>query len=51
MIDQLAEQLRQARKEITELRHELAQERHAAAARAVRNAFERLQRGPDKVLH
>ena len=45
LVDQLSDQLRQTRREIAELRHELAQERHAGAARAVRDAFERLQRG------
>ena len=46
-IDQLTEQLYAARREIAELRHELAQERHATAAREVVDAFERLQRSPE----
>ena len=51
LIDQLSTHLRQARREIAALRLELAEARHAVAARAVRDAFEKLQRSPETVLH
>jgi hypothetical protein len=51
LVEQLGEQLRAARKEIAALRLELAEERHAAATRAVTDAFAKLQRDPATVLH
>jgi hypothetical protein len=51
LVDQLAEQLQLACREIAQLRVELARERHAAATRKVADAFQRLERNPDTVLH